>query len=297
MLTILDGGMGRELKRVGAPFSQPLWSAQALLESPQHVTQVHQSFVEAGAEIIITNAYACVPFHLGDERFQQQGAALARSAANIARKVADNHKGVLVAGCLPPAMGSYRPDLFDVAKATPILETLIQAQAPYIDLWMVETLASIKEFETNHGLLSNSDKPCHYAFTLMDEPLGENAQLRSGETVTDAALKVAESGASGMLFNCSIPEVLEQAVIDAKTIFDQKGAKITIGAYANNFDIITPDHQANGSLQSIRALTPEDYLEFAKTWQQAGAEIIGGCCGIGPEYIQVLAEWKTKGAI
>jgi len=59
-LTILDGGMGRELKRIGAPFSQPLWSAQALIEAPHYVTQAHQGFIDAGAEIIIANSYACV---------------------------------------------------------------------------------------------------------------------------------------------------------------------------------------------------------------------------------------------
>ena len=41
-LTILDGVMGRELKRMGAPFTQPRWSAQALIEAPQCVTQAHQ---------------------------------------------------------------------------------------------------------------------------------------------------------------------------------------------------------------------------------------------------------------
>ncbi|GAM61183.1 homocysteine S-methyltransferase [Vibrio ishigakensis] len=61
-VTILDGGMGRELKRIGAPFSQPLWSAQALIESPKHVAQAHLGFIEAGAEIITVNSYACVPF-------------------------------------------------------------------------------------------------------------------------------------------------------------------------------------------------------------------------------------------
>lgn len=46
-VTILDGGMGRELERIGAPFSQPLWSAQALIESPQLVKQAHHAFIDA----------------------------------------------------------------------------------------------------------------------------------------------------------------------------------------------------------------------------------------------------------
>tara|TARA_R110002072_G_scaffold47369_2_gene130516 strand:+ start:1379 stop:1576 length:198 start_codon:yes stop_codon:yes gene_type:complete len=61
-LTVLDGVMGRELKRMGAPFTQPRWSAQALIEAPHFVTQAHQGFIDAGAEIITVNSYACVPF-------------------------------------------------------------------------------------------------------------------------------------------------------------------------------------------------------------------------------------------
>ncbi|MCW8994263.1 MAG: homocysteine S-methyltransferase family protein, partial [Psychromonas sp.] len=87
-LTILDGGMGRELKRIGAPFSQPLWSAQALIESPQHVKQAHQGFIDAGAQIITVNSYACVPFHLGEELYEERGCELAEKAAKIARDVA-----------------------------------------------------------------------------------------------------------------------------------------------------------------------------------------------------------------
>ncbi|MFB9215220.1 homocysteine S-methyltransferase family protein [Vibrio sinaloensis] len=292
-LTTLDGGMGRELKRVGAPFSQPLWSAQALIESPQHVADVHQSFIDAGAEIIITNAYACVPFHLGEQLYQSQGHQLAETAAQIARTTAElGSTPTLVAGCIPPAMGSYRPDLFDVEQSTPILQTLIAAQEPYIDVWMVETLASIEEFEVNHRLLSHSQKPVYYAFTLDDEPEG-NALLRSGETVTQTAKRVATLGASGMLFNCSIPEVLEQAIVDAKKVFDDRNIDIELGAYANNFEVIDTSHQANDELQAMRSLTTDEYLQFAKRWYDAGATIIGGCCGIGPEYIKTLAEWKA----
>ena len=46
---ILDGGMGRELARIGAPFRQPEWSALALIEGPDWVERAHRNFVEAGA--------------------------------------------------------------------------------------------------------------------------------------------------------------------------------------------------------------------------------------------------------
>ena len=68
-LLILDGGMGRELKAMGAPFRQPEWSALALIEAPEKVGAAHAAFVLAGADVITTNSYALVPYHIGEERF------------------------------------------------------------------------------------------------------------------------------------------------------------------------------------------------------------------------------------
>ena len=76
-ICLLDGGTGRELLRIGAPFAQPEWSALALIQGPQFVTQVHEAFVAAGADVITTNSYAVVPFHLGQSRFERDGHSLA----------------------------------------------------------------------------------------------------------------------------------------------------------------------------------------------------------------------------
>ena len=89
MVTILDGGMGRELKRIGAPFQQPEWSALALMQGPQFVRQAHDAFAHSGAQVLTTNSYAVVPFHIGQERFEAQGVALARLSAELARASAD----------------------------------------------------------------------------------------------------------------------------------------------------------------------------------------------------------------
>ena len=88
-ILILDGGMGRELKRIGAPFQQPEWSALALLEGPHFVEQAHDAFVNAGARVITTNSYAVVPFHIGQQRFEQHGERLAALAGELARRSAD----------------------------------------------------------------------------------------------------------------------------------------------------------------------------------------------------------------
>ncbi|MGR5065259.1 homocysteine S-methyltransferase family protein [Photobacterium sp. DNB22_13_2] len=290
-VTILDGGMGRELKRIGAPFSQPLWSAQALIESPEYVCQAHQRFIESGAEIIIANSYACVPFHLGEALYASDGPRLACEAAAIAQStVAKSDREVRVAGCIPPAFGSYRPDLFNPVEAVGIFTSLFCVQDPYVDVWIAETISSLEEFEVIQAVLSDTNKPCYYAFTL-DDTEGEG-RLRSGEPVSKAAKRVCEVGGAGIFFNCSVPEVMEQAIKEAKAVTDGFNADIEIGAYANNFTPIKSDHQANDTLQAVRELSPSDYVGFAKRWYQAGATTIGGCCGIGPEHIHALVKWR-----
>ncbi|MGV3002944.1 homocysteine S-methyltransferase family protein [Vibrio sp.] len=291
-LTILDGGMGRELQRIGAPFSQPLWSAQALIESPQQVTQAHQNFIDAGADIITVNSYACVPFHLGEALYQSNGADLARQAAEISYQVAKEN-AVLVAGCIPPALGSYRPDLFESSQAESISRALFNAQDEYVDLWLVETISSMAELTVIHSILNSTNKKCYYAFSLDDEVLNQ-AKLRSGEAVEEAAEFVCRHGGEGVFFNCSIPEVMEQAIKVSKKVIDSHGLDLEIGVYANNFTPISSGHQANNEISSLRTFTPDDYLKFAQRWYELGATTIGGCCGIRPDHIQALSQWKLE---
>lgn len=74
-IRILDGGMSRELQRLGAELKQPEWSALALINAPDIVRKVHAEFIDAGADVVTTNSYALVPFHIGEERFQKDGAS------------------------------------------------------------------------------------------------------------------------------------------------------------------------------------------------------------------------------
>lgn len=63
---VLDGGMGREIKKRGLPFNKPQWSASVLLEKPEELVNIHLDFINAGAQIITTNSYAVVPFHISE---------------------------------------------------------------------------------------------------------------------------------------------------------------------------------------------------------------------------------------
>lgn len=290
MITLLDGGMGRELERSGAPFRQPEWSALALIEAPETVADVHKAYIRAGAQVITTNSYALVPFHIGEERFRADGARLADLAGRMARQAAEGAKGVRIAGSLPPVFGSYQPELFRADVAAEYLAVLVDGLAPYVDLWLAETQSSLAEARAAATAVAKTGKPLWLSFTLRDGADSDamsTPELRSGETVAEAALLAVSLGADAMLFNCSRPEVMGAALAAARAM----APDLVLGVYANAFDESQDDDgAANETVSVIRAdLDPPHYCGWAKGWADQGASIIGGCCGIGTEHIHHLA--------
>ncbi|TYG35239.1 homocysteine S-methyltransferase family protein [Lonepinella koalarum] len=291
-ITILDGGMSRELMRLNAPFRQPEWSALSLIEKPSAVQQVHEEFIKAGAEVITTNSYAVVPFHIGEQRFHADGKMLAERAGRLAQTAVQN-SGVLttkIAGSLPPMFGSYRADLIQPDRFAEIAQPIIDGLSPYVDIWLCETQSAIIEPVSVQKLLPKDERPLWVSFTLTDDKPTPEPQLRSGESVQSAVEKMIEIGVQAILFNCCQPEVIEQAlIVTRKTLEKHTALHIKTGAYANAFAPQPEDATANDGLDEVRKdLTPLAYLQWAKKWTDCGATIIGGCCGIGVDYIDVL---------
>lgn len=290
-MKILDGGVGRELARRGAPFKQPEWSALALWEAPNTVKEVHLDFIQAGADVITTNNYAVVPFHIGQQRFDQEARHLIEvSITQAKRAVEESQKDVKIAGSLPPLFGSYRADLFEEHKAElekiarPIIDTL----TPHVDFWLAETQSCLEEVEQVHALLPQDNKAYWVSFTLQDNVQLDEPLLRSGETMAQVVKTLEKIKADAVLFNCCQPEVILQAIKYIKAHLPQ----IAIGAYANAFPPQDENATANDGLDEIRKELDENaYLDFAKQWQDAGATIIGGCCGITPSHIQTLSHF------
>ncbi|MEM7378377.1 MAG: homocysteine S-methyltransferase family protein [Pseudomonadota bacterium] len=282
-VTLLDGGMGRELKRSGAPFHQPEWSAAALSAAPESVAEVHRRFIHAGCAVITTNNYAVVPFHIGAERFELEGEALTELAGRLAVEAAS--EGVRVAGSLPPLAGSYRPDLFDPAMAEQLYPRIVAALAPFVDVWLGETISCLAEATAICTALRERDKPLWLAFTL-DDDTGTAPRLRSGESI-DTACELAEAeGADGVLFNCSVPEVIGAAIAAVGAVPDRP---FVFGGYANAFTPRPVDTEANSEIAALRdEITPEAYADTVMRWVDDGASVVGGCCGIGPEHIAAL---------
>lgn len=288
-VTVLDGGMGRELLRIGAPFRQPEWSALALLEGPQWVVEAHTNFLAAGAEVITTNSYAVVPFHIGDERFAAQGRELAALSGRLAREAAAAvaSQTVIVAGSLPPLFGSYRPDLFVADDAPRIIDPLVDGLAEHVDVWLGETLGSIAEADAVRAALdrAGSTLPLWMSFTLDDA--GPTGRLRSGEAVTDAVARAVDLGATTVLFNCCQAETITAAIDDAVAA---AAGRARVGGYANRFVAShASEGEANSGISRFRDdLDPAAYGSFVRRWLDAGVEVVGGCCGMEPAHIAEL---------
>ncbi|QWW66172.1 homocysteine S-methyltransferase family protein [Rhizobium sp. WYJ-E13] len=291
---ILDGGMSRELLRLGAELKQPEWSALALINSPDIVRQVHQEFIAAGSQIVTTNSYALVPFHIGEDRFRKEGPALIRLAGRLAREAADavTDRKILVAGSLPPIFGSYEPQNFQPSRVQDYLKVLVENLGPFVDIWLGETLSLIAEAEAVRQAVATSAKPFWISFTVADDEAamkGAEPRLRSNESVEDAASWAASSGAEALLFNCSKPEVMQAAVETAARVLRKMGAPLEIGVYANAFEGEQGEAAANEGLHDTRSdLNDDAYSHYACSWAEAGATIIGGCCGIGAAHIHRL---------
>ncbi|WP_217494984.1 homocysteine S-methyltransferase family protein [Marinomonas sp. FW-1] len=294
-ITILDGGMGRELERRGAPFKQPEWSALAMMEAPDTVKEVHKAFIAAGSRVITTNSYALVPFHIGEEVFQQRVTELVIESARVAREAAEEaNQDVKVAGSLAPLFGSYRADLYEADRAEQIARPIIEALAPRVDLWLNETQSLLAETLQIKALVDEIDgqhKPYWVSFTLEDAEVTDQPRLRSGETVKEAVAAMAKAGVNGILFNCCQPEIIADAIQISKDVLSKINDQIQLGAYANAFPPQPKNATANDGLDELRKdLSPDSYLVWAQRWKEQGATLIGGCCGIGPEHIKALSE-------
>lgn len=290
-VVLLDGGMGQELVARSQQPPSPLWSAQVLLEEPELVAAAHRAFLEAGATVITLNAYSATPERLARAGREDLFEPLQARAVELARRARDAvlaGRGqaatpIAIAGCLPPLVASYRPDLSPAPdQALAAYRRIVAAQADGVDLFLAETLASIAEVVAAATAARESGKPVWVALTLDDDAAGV---LRSGEPVADALVALANVGVDARLLNCSRPETIDAA-------WDAFAAPPgTCGAYANGFTSVTalvPGGTVD-SLEARRDLTPAAHAEVALSWVARGARIVGGCCEVGPEHIRVLA--------
>ena len=287
---LLDGGMGRELRSRGVDVLSSIWSANALITAPKVVRQIHQDFVRAGADIITTNTYGIIRSNLAKEGIENRFKDLNILACTLAAEARQNSEpSVLIAGSLPPLAGSYRPDLVGrVEDIEPLYREQADLLAPHIDLFLCETMSSAAEGRAAASAACQTGKPVWVAWTLHEDRSG---RLRSGETIDEAAEVLSDLPVSGFLANCCAPESITTAIPQLL-----ETGVVYIGGYANTFEPIPEDWKLDGEKKTdgfldLRSdLDPESYAAYVSHWLQAGATIVGGCCGTGPAHIQKIKE-------
>jgi S-methylmethionine-dependent homocysteine/selenocysteine methylase len=285
-ITILDGGMGGELQARLPGAGRGLWSARALVDAPDIVVGLHKEYIDAGARVIITNTYSTIPSYLGKENLAGQYEAMTALGGQLARRAADESgQSVTVAGSLPPLSESYRADLVPAHEvAAPIYANLVQALSPHVDIFLCETMSTAAEAVNAATAGVASGKPVYISWTLNETP---GAGLRSGESVTDAFNAVAHLPIDSFLFNCTYPEAIPAALQEMKSLTDKP-----LGCYPNRSNKVDKAWTLDNEIVTGRRtdLTRDYFVAMSKQCIDAGATIVGGCCGIGPDDIMALAE-------
>ena len=280
---LLDGGMGQELIKNSKSDPHPLWSTYVMLEEPDLVRKAHVDFIEAGASVITLNTYSTTPERLEANDLLDKFSFFQKKAIDLAREAIDHtKKNVLIAGCLPPLVASYRPDKApEYDRCVDLYIQIVREQESFVDLFICETMASIKEAKAAVAAAKTSGKSVWCGLTLEDN---EKCELRSGEKLIDSVNELQSLGQEEFLLNCSFPEVIDKGM----KILSQN-AKF-FGGYGNGFTSIDPLKTAsNVSVLSARTdLGPEKYSKHALNWANDGASVVGGCCEIGPRHIKYL---------
>lgn len=283
-IVVLDGGLGQELHRRSSQPPSPLWSVQIMMDEPELVETVHLDFIEAGARIITVNSYTATPSQLARAGQAAMFDAVHDAAVSAARAARESSgRDIRIAGCLPPLVASYRPELMPPEEAClSDYRRIAAAQRDHVDLFLCETLASVAEARLATVAARESGKPVWTALTVDDS---NGSVLRSGEPVTRGARAALEAGAAALLINCSSPE----AVTEALPALAQ--TDVPFGAYANGF-VSVAEFEPGATADVLEARTdlgPGAYAEHALRWAALGATILGGCCEMGPAHIAELA--------
>ena len=153
-----------------------------------------------------------------------------------------------------------------------------------VDLHLIETASGLRLAEGALLGCADATKPVWLAVSVSDE---DGTRLRSGEPLADVLPLVDHYAPDALLINCSTPEAISQGL----PVIKHHG--IAFGAYANGFtkisDAFKVVQQTVDSLEARGDLGPDTYADFADSWLEMGATIIGGCCEVGPAHIAEMA--------
>jgi homocysteine S-methyltransferase len=260
-----------------------------MIDHPGLVRAVHADYFAAGATIATTNTYAIHHDRLVKFGKDHLFAALHAQALGEAQAARDAHGTGRIAGSIGPLGASYRADVMpEHGQAVALYREVATVLAPRVDLLIAETVASLAAAHAIAEGAADCDRPLWLSVTVDDE---DGTRLRSGEQLAGLGPILVRHGIAAVLANCSAPEAMAAAIGVLATF------GLPFGAYANGFQQITKeflkDSPTVDSLHARPEMTPDRYADFALSWVDMGATILGGCCETTPAHIAEIARRLT----
>jgi 5-methyltetrahydrofolate--homocysteine methyltransferase len=272
---LADGATGTNYFKAGLTSGEPpeFWTT----DRPDEVIKLHQQFVDAGADIILTNTFGCNPHRLKLHNAQDRAYELAKRAAELARQVADaSDRPVVVAGSVGPTGELFEPmgaltHEAAVASFTAQIRGLLDGGA---DVAWIETMSSPEEVSAAAEAASTVGLP--YVATYSFDTAGRTMMglLPQGVSDTFTSQPVAPLAIGA---NCGVGA--SDILVTLLHMKDAPYAVVTKGNCG------VPHFEGT---EAVYSGTPKLMADYATLAVDAGARIIGGCCGTTPEHLAAM---------
>lgn len=273
-----DGGIGTELQRAGLPPGAcgEAWSR----DRPDSVLAVHRAYVAAGADVLLTNTFGGSSVALARHGEEGRAGELARAAAELARAAAGPHRWVL--GDIGPFGGFLAP----LGEADPdAVEASFREQAAALlaggaDGVLVETMSALEEVALAVRAARAAGAPV-VIVSLAFDATSVGPRTMMGVSPEAAAAAALELGADAVGANCGSHLALDGYADVLRRL----------GAAAPGLPLLCRPNAGTPRLEHgdvIYPLTPERMASECALLVDAGARIIGGCCGTTPAHIAAL---------
>jgi methionine synthase I (cobalamin-dependent)/5,10-methylenetetrahydrofolate reductase len=274
-LVLFDGAMGTMLYAKGVFINQCY--DELNVRAPDLVRDVHRAYVKAGAEVLETNSFGANRLKLAQFGLQSQTRELNKRAAELAREAADEGHDVLVAGAVGPLgvrLEPYGSTSAEEAQAI-FREQMEGLKAGGADLFILETFSDLHEI----GQAILAARAVDPAMPIVAQmTIGVDGHTPYGATPEDVARALDRFGADVIGLNCSVgPQTILEAV--------EKMVPVTRKKISAQPNAGMPRDVGGRSMYMASA---EYMAEYARHLVQAGAKVVGGCCGTTPEHIHSM---------
>ena len=288
---ILDGGMGAELEKNGAKMDEKMWCGKCSVDHPELVRKIHEDYINAGADVITTNTYSTTPISMRQYGYEDSIEKFNKKSVQVAKEAIKNSsKDVALAGSVSTFGNFYKLGL--KAMIPGFDEQLKILSGEGVDLIILEAMSSQADIvETMLNCSTKVNIPVWLSVScVMDDQ--KNIMLGYNDTI-DSDTHVYENFETSInnfkkLHSGPILVAHSDINITGKAIETaKKNYNGIVGAYPNK------GYYEKPHWRFVDDMTPTGYLNEVRSWIKNGAQIIGGCCGIGVEEIKAISILKN----